>query len=230
MTTAVPPAPRRNIDLARALRSVTDDPGWVAKLAIGSGLALASCLLIPLPLIAGYKLRVIRGAAHDRPGLPEWDDWGGLFMEGLLLLALCLAHLLPLALAAGIGFGGVALVTRAASGPDAETVRGLAFGAIALCLAPIAIAWGVYVHAAMVRMAVAERLGAGFEVGENLGFLRRNPLNWLVAFVILWAGGVVANLGYLACIIGVIPATVWAGWVADHAFGQIAALDPGATP
>jgi len=130
----------------------------------------------------------------------------------------------------GLIGGMAALMNHAVSGRDAEAVGALVGGAMVLCLAPIAIACGVYLHAAMVRMAVAEQLGVGFEVGENLGFLRRNVLNWLLAFVILWAGGLVANLGYLACIIGVIPATVWAGWVADQAFGQIAALDPRVAP
>jgi len=44
-----------------------------------------------------------------------------------------------------------------------------------------------YFPAAFTRMAVGERFGAAFEVADNLAYLRRNIMNYLLAIVIMMA-------------------------------------------
>ena len=84
-----------NIDFGRSFTFVTEDPDWVKKLLIGGAFTLACMLLVGVPFVLGYFSRTLRNvAAGTRPELPEWDDLGGLFEEGLRLTAVYLVYTL----------------------------------------------------------------------------------------------------------------------------------------
>jgi hypothetical protein len=93
------------LDFGRALKFVTEDPDWIKKILIGGAAMLLSILVVGSILVSGYWVRLIQRAARGeaRP-LPEWDDLGGLFMDGLRAVGIYLAHvlvvMLPLGLAA----------------------------------------------------------------------------------------------------------------------------------
>lgn len=67
------------------------DPKWWLKAFIA---CICSSLVVTAPCTVGYGLRTVRHAAHDQP-LPEWKDWGGLFVDGLRVIALGLGYMLP---------------------------------------------------------------------------------------------------------------------------------------
>jgi len=103
MSTAAP-APSGSLDFGRAFTSVTEDPDWIKKILIGGAFALLSSVLVGIPFVLGYFGRTLRNvvAGTARP-LPEWDDLGGIFSEGLRLAAVYLVYLLGVALV----FGGL---------------------------------------------------------------------------------------------------------------------------
>ncbi len=75
---------------------------WGIKLLIGSALMLAASY-VPLLGIAGviavqgYYARIMKRVIleDEDPGLPEWKDWGGLFLDGVKLLGASLIYCLP---------------------------------------------------------------------------------------------------------------------------------------
>ena len=82
------------MDLRYSLQSSKDlftfpfrDPRWKEKFLIGSGLTLAGSFIPIVPILAtlGYSARLARAGADnsDAAQLPEWDDWGDLFIDGL---------------------------------------------------------------------------------------------------------------------------------------------------
>src|SRR5262245_5622387 len=98
-----PPQPGSSLDFGRTLGFFFQDPNWVQKLIVGSLFTLLSFVFIGGVFIAGYAVRLIRRAARGETyPLPEWDDLGGMFMEGVMAIAAYLLHILPCILAFGL--------------------------------------------------------------------------------------------------------------------------------
>lgn len=222
-----PPTPRTSLDFVACLKIVTDDPAWVAKLLTATLVSLAGVLLVPIPLLLGYHLRLMRRASAGEPQpLPEWNDWGGLFGDGLRALAVLLPHQLALLVAVVLPFvlvlGGAGALGGRRGGP---LVVLLVFPLMLVMMFAV-WAFAVYLHAAFTRLATAGDVAAAYDPVANLAFIRRNLVNVLLAFAVLLVTGVLAQFGVLLCCIGVFPATVWSQLCFHYALGRVAALDP----
>src|SRR5262249_21439709 len=95
MASPPPPIPpsRTSVDLARCFTFVTDDPAWVSKILIGGVFTFATTFLVGAFFVGGYWSRLLRrvAAGEARP-LPEWDDLGGLFEDGLPIVGLLVLY------------------------------------------------------------------------------------------------------------------------------------------
>ena len=219
------PASSRSIDLIRCLIFIKDDPDWLRKVLFGSLAALLAAVLIGVPFLWGYSLRLVRRAAAGiEPPLPEWDDWGGIFMDGLKVAAVLIAHyliagllLLPLVLS---------LVVIPGSMDDPAGLFAIALFFMMAVGFVVMIAMAVYVHAAIVRMAILGDLAEAFRPSEILDFLRRNLGNTALAWVAFIIANFVSQFGILLCCVGILPATFWSVTVMFYALGEVARLDP----
>jgi len=230
MATATP-APAGSVDFGRSFTYVTEDPEWVKKILIGGVFTLACALLVGVPFVLGYFSRTLRNvvAGEARP-LPEWDDLGGLFNEGLRLTAVYLLYTLGvLAVLALIG-AAVLLPVIALSGAgdaasDALGVLG-GLGVIAaygfLMLASLALA--VYLPAALARSALRGTVADGFAWREILGFIQANLGNYLISLVIYLLASFLSQFGLILCCVGVFPAAFWGYMVLACALGQTVRL------
>lgn len=228
------PSATRTIDFGRALTFVGEDPDWIKKLLIGGAFTLACTVLVGLPFVLGYAWRTFRNvvAGSARP-LPEWDELGGLFSEGLRLTLVYFAHVLGV-LAVFFLLAAVLLapIFMAAGSdghvPDALGVVG-ALGMVALYAAifVVGLALFVYLPAAIARAALAERAGAAFEVGANLAFIRDHLGNYALALVAYLIASFLSQFGFLLCCVGVFPAAFWSHLVLSHALGEAVRLGPG---
>ena len=84
--------------LKRLLRFPFRDPRWQGKFVVGSALALAGSVIpiVPTLFVYGYFVRIMRQVlAGQAPTLPQWDDWGDLFRDGLRAFAIGLVYFLP---------------------------------------------------------------------------------------------------------------------------------------
>jgi hypothetical protein len=84
---------------------------WGLKLLIGSALILAVTYVPVLGLVAlvpvyGYNAQIMKRVIVDDedPSLPEWRDWGALFLDGIKLLGISLIYGLPALLLIGGGY------------------------------------------------------------------------------------------------------------------------------
>jgi hypothetical protein len=219
-----------SLDFGRGFGFVFQDPDWIKKVLIGGAFALLGILLVGVFFVAGYALRVLQRTARDEPQpLPEWDDLGGIFADGLKVVGLNLAYSLVLALAMGCPLG-LLLVVATRLGPDGgEGAAALMMLlGLAMCglLFILSLALGVYLPAALVRMALLGRFGAGFELAQNVAFIRRNLVNYLLALVIALAASLVSQLGFLLLCVGIFPAAFWSYCVAAWAMAEVARRDP----
>lgn len=227
MATSPTPADTTYVDFGRAFQFYFEDPDWVRKTLMGSLFYLLAIILVGLPFIAGYMVQVTRRAARgDARPLPEWDDYGQLFMDGLQMIGLYLLHFLAAAiLPASLGclfavIGGAASRSNAAGG-----VAGLGIMAAQLMFMVIMLAVAVYFPAAYIRTALTGRFGAGLEVRENIELIKRNPANYFLAIGIYVVTNFIAQFGVLLCCIGLFPAAFWSICVAGWALGEVARRD-----
>lgn len=73
------------MDIGKSFTILFEDKDWLKKMLFGGLFTFLSMFLIGIPFLMGYLLRMVKkGIAGEFLPLPEWDDFGGLFKEGLM--------------------------------------------------------------------------------------------------------------------------------------------------
>ncbi|HSD28569.1 MAG TPA: DUF4013 domain-containing protein [Vicinamibacteria bacterium] len=231
MSTAAP-APQGSLDFGRSFTFVSEDPDWLKKVLIGGVFTLACSVLVGVPFVLGYFSRMLRNvvAGEPRP-MPEWDDLGGIFNDGLHLTAVYFLYTLGIvAVFAALGCV-VMLPAMALSGnrdlSEAFSVLG-GLGIVALygLVMLVSLVLAIYLPAAIARSALRGTVADGFAWREVLGFITANVGNYLITLVIYVLASFLAQFGLLLCCVGVFPAAFWSHMVLAVALGQTVRLSP----
>ena len=124
--TPPPPPSGPAFDFLRPFTFAFDDPRWLPKILLGGLFMLAAIFLIGIFFVYGYMARLLRNVINGvQYPLPEWDDLGEFFSEGLKLFAVGLIYAIPLICVVGIAVVP-AVIAGAASNSDNDAVRSLA--------------------------------------------------------------------------------------------------------
>ncbi|MCK9555609.1 DUF4013 domain-containing protein [bacterium] len=173
--------------IEQALKYPSKDSKWAVKLLI-----LGATLIIPIVNVvtsifaAGYIIRFLKSSIAEFKGgaeakLPEWDDMGKIFMEGLMPWVVCIMY--------GIVFSFVLFVVRL-------VFSMLAFPLIAfvllLVMAPV-------VFVALAGYCQNSKFEDAFKVKEIFNEVKSKWLDYIIAGLI---SCVVSSIGFLACYIG----------------------------
>jgi hypothetical protein len=231
MSTAAP-APQGSVDFGRSFTFLTEDPDWLKKILIGGVFALGCTLLVGIPFVLGYFSRTLRNVvAGEALPMPQWDDLGGIFNEGLRLTAVYLVYAVgAFAIVAVLGAIVIAPVVALSGGghrdlPDVLGVLG-GLGIVGLygLVMLVSLALALYMPAALARTAMRGTVADGFAWREVLGFITANLANYLITVVIYLLAAFVAQFGFLLCCVGVFPAAFWSYMVMAVALGQTVRL------
>jgi len=163
-------------------------------------LYLLSYLIVPIFFALGYVYRCIKGTIEGGEGLPEYRDWGGMFIDGLKLFAAYLIILIPIALI--IFLIGVPLRFGAILNPYAM-IMSMTSAYIASFI--IGVLTGLYLFMAIPHMIYVGRIGAVFSFSEVLERIRKIGYGdylaiCIVTLILAW---LLALVGFLIPIIGV---------------------------
>jgi hypothetical protein len=227
------PAETGTVDFGRSFGFVTEDPDWIKKILVGGAFTLACAVLVGVPFVLGYFSRTLRNvvAGEPRP-MPDWDDLGGLFNEGLRLTAVYLLYTLGI-VAILAAFGCVAVLPfMALSGSGSRPSQALGLmgglGIVALygLVMVVSLALAVYLPAALARAALRGTVADGFAWREVLAFITANLGNYLLALVIYLLASFVSQFALVLCCVGIFPAAFWAYMVLAVALGQAVRLSP----
>jgi hypothetical protein len=191
------------------LRFPFDDARWQNKALIGVLLSIGSMLLFPFSLVlalplCGYGLRLMRRVIQgSEPSLPEWDNWGDLFTDGLKAWVVGFVYTLPILIMTCCLYGSffvmIPLMAAADGGPEkAMALFGsmmlfyiVMFVGIALIIL-VAVPTLYFLTVALTRLATTGSLNSAFELGEVVRLGRKGFPNFALAFI-----GLYGTLGIL---------------------------------
>lgn len=180
--------------------------GWGVKMLIGSALVFAN-FIIPIvstiPLL-GYYGRIMKRVINENedPELPEWNDWGGLFSEGIKIFGVMFLYILPglLIMVAGyvlmiaMNFAFIfdpSYTYSSYQTPDIEPMLGSIigmFGGIMIIMVGVLVMLvaSLFLPPALGHMISKGDLGAAFRVREWWPAFKTNISGFLLALGILY--------------------------------------------
>lgn len=225
------------MNIERSIKFVFEDSRWSTKLLIGVLMALLSVFIIPGLMLTGYMIAIIRRVmTGDKQPLPEWNDWGKLLRDGLLVTIALFLYSLPFLLILGLIFGATG-VLGALTGSDSDLfTAGLfgAFGLVACLTLLVAIVMLFITPAVYIQYAIKDDFGACFRFGEVFAIAREHMADILITVAVSLVAGfaislvagalnIVPVLGTIASFFISIAATPYLMMVGGHLYGQIAA-------
>ncbi|BAW32036.1 conserved hypothetical protein [Methanothermobacter sp. MT-2] len=151
-------------------------------------LIIISFLIIPIFLVYGYILRVIKATVAGFDELPDFDEWGDMLIDGLKVFVVAIVYMIiPVIIL-------IASYFLAMSNPIVALI-GIVIGGI------LAIIFGLLLAIAIAHMAFNDSLGAAFSIGEILNVI--SEISWLK--YIIWIIGVtIINTGAYSVTMGVL--------------------------
>ena len=213
------------MDIGKAFAFVFEDKDWITKILIAAAILLLGVVfswlfLIPLilavALLNGYGVeitrRVIRG---NLDALPEWDDWGKLFADGLKAWVIGIVYSLPIiiiAICLSIPIGALG-----ENAQEASSLLSLFLSCISLLYA---MALSLVLPAAIAFYADEDDLGAAFRFGDVFGLVFNNLSTYLVTFIMSWVASLIGSAGSLVCGIGWLVTAPYSWMVIGHLYGQ----------
>jgi hypothetical protein len=209
---------------------------WPKTVGIGGVLILFSFLLVPLVLVYGYLVRVLRAGMRDSPEPPVFDRWGDLLREGAVAFVVVFVYqLIPLVVFAVTVGGSVAAL---ATGSRAGTGLGLVglFGGVAVS-GLLALVFGYVGLVGLANFAHEGRLGSAFDVAvvKDVALSREYAIPWLYGVGFVLVAGVVTSVLNVVPILGAILGVFVVFYAQICAFklwgmGFAAATGAGGTP
>ena len=208
------------MDFGKAFTYVFDDEEWIKKILIGALLSLIP--FVGWWFVGGWGLEITKNVIRrEEKPLAEWDDLGGYLVRGFQVMLVGVVYALPIILFSLC----ISLLPVVGVDPSAgDNTMASIYWVVMVCFSCVSILYGIIlalvVPAALGNMAAAEQFGAAFRFGEVFGMVRSAFGAYVIVILGTLVAGLVAGLGILLCVVGVLLTTVWANAVNSHLYGQ----------
>lgn len=186
------------------------------KVVILGLLSLLSILIVPIFLVLGYGFRALKASITGSNELPDYDNWGEMFIDGLKVFVMYFVYFLIPFLVIFIGiWGSISAIMFASTTGDPSALSGMGLGLIGITSIIgflLAIVFGLLANIALANMAYNNsELGAAFRFGEILEIISQigwvDYIIWYVVMIIIGAvGGIIASILSIIPILGTIVA------------------------
>ncbi len=188
---------------------------WKKVIILGI-LVLTSFLIVPAFLVMGYVFRALKWSIAGVDQLPDFDEWGEMFTDGLKIFVVELVYfIIPfIIIFLGIWVSIGSLVALGASGNDlmpaaAFSALSLTWGLLVMGLI-VAVIFGVFFTIGIANMAYYDsKIGAAFRFREILNII--NAIGW-VDYILWYIMMIILGMimGAIAGVLGFIPILGWA--------------------
>jgi hypothetical protein len=217
-----PPAPAKpSFDFAKPFAFVFEDPDWMQRIVVGGLFYLAGFFIVGWFFILGYVAKLARNviAGMERP-LPDWENLGDYFNEGLRLFFVGFCYIAPLVVLA-VGFMAPAIIADATDSEAARQMSAILTGCMTCLFVPLTFAAIFFMPASLLFVAVERRFGAAFEFGRIWPFIKQNIGNYFLAIIVYLVARTLGGVGIFLLCIGVIFTGFWSFLITTHAFAQV---------
>lgn len=134
--------------------------GWRTVLT-GGLLILFGFLIVPIFIVYGYTVRVLRSAALGEETTPRFENWGGLLVDGLKAFVIGVAYIIVPYIVMFVALFGTLFAASGESGTGAVVaVISVLIGLVAFFFVFVA---AYVLPVALTNFALEDRLGAAFE-------------------------------------------------------------------
>ena len=198
------------MDIGKAIGYPLKDKNWIVKVIIGT-------IIFIIPIVDfisfGYLVRVIRQVlSDDEEKMPEWDDFGGDFVRGLMVIIGIIIYSIPIIIVSCC----LSLIGGVVGGDDGNALSAL----VSCCLFIISLAYGVIlgplVAAAIIHYSEKEDFGAFLDFRARFDEVRNHAsdaMMFVIWFILLEIiVGIVFGLTVWICGLGLV--FLWGGYIA----------------
>jgi hypothetical protein len=201
------------MEFGKAFTYIFDDDDWVMKTIIAALVSLIP--IIGQITVMGWGLEVTRRVIRNDPNpLPDWSDFGGHIVRGIIAWVIGFVYALPLIILYACP---IIIIAMAENDDTLMTLGWVCFS----CLTLLYVVLLMFVlPAAMGNYAAKDELGAAFRFGEVFGLVRAAPGAYLLTILGALIAGFIAPLGLILCFIGVLWTQVYAILLNSHLWGQ----------
>lgn len=193
------------VDIGDSLTYPMESEQWIKTILIGGILSIFGFLIIPLVLVYGYIIQVLRARYDGQPEPPEFGDWGGLLSDGLKAVVIGVVYLLIPGIVGAVTVGGSMLAFL--TGTEAGVATGFAglFGGFIISFI-LGLVFGYIAVAAVLNFAHKGEIGAGFEFGtiKELISSREYAFAWLAAVGVFIGMSVISGFLNMIPLLGMI--------------------------
>jgi len=198
-TPPTPPPPATpgppQFDFAKPFTYVFDDPRWLQKVLIGGLFYLAGVFIVGWFFVMGYMARVARNVvAGETVPLPEWEDVGSFFNEGVRMVGVVLAYIVPFIVIA-IAFMIPSGLMSAIDNEGVQAVGGVMMGCFACLMVPLAIIVLLFMPASLLFAAIEQDFSVAFQFTRLWAFIKANIGNYLLAIAVYLIARFLAGFG-----------------------------------
>lgn len=180
---------------------------WGKVLILGV-ICIASILIVPIFLVYGYVFRIIKATLAGMDELPEFDEIGEMFVDGLKILVVSIVYAIPIWIIAAI----IGLITGTGMGTTSTSLDPTMMWAVLgsnIVFIIVALIVGLVEIMAIVNMAYYNgELGAAFRFSEILD--RIAQIGWgkyIVTYI------VIAVIGFIGFLIGMLTMFILIGFI-----------------
>lgn len=212
------------MDIVDEIKFPSTNRDWVKKVLIGGILNIVPIVNF---LSSGYNLKVMKNGIEGKSEMPEWEDWSGLFIRGLIAFIISLVYLIIPIIVLLISVGGIifAVLSAAISGDMSMAIGAIggAVGGILIGLVLMLIL-GFLIPMALGMYIKEDSIGAAFRFTEVLSRIRSvfgDYLTVYIVLIVLWfilgLFGSVPILGIFIIIFG----GFYIGVIGANMFGKV---------
>jgi len=207
------------MNFGQAFTFAFEDPDWAKKIIIPALIGLIP--LIGQIFLIGWGLNVTRAVIRqDSRPLPDLD-FGKQLGDGFKAFVVGLVYAIP-AILLSIPIVIVSLITSDGS-MNEDTVTALV-SIVSICCNGLiflyALVMAFVLPAAYGNMIVNDSIGAGLRFSEVFGLVRAAPGAYLLSLLGGFLASLIAQLGIIACGIGVVLTMAYAMVINGHLYGQ----------
>ncbi|MEF8786954.1 MAG: DUF4013 domain-containing protein [Haloarculaceae archaeon] len=181
--------------IGNAVMYPTENDDWMKTVLIGGILSFFGFLFVPILVVSGYIIRVIRHSLDGESKPPTFGEWEELLVDGVKAFVIGFVYLLVPGLVGALTVGGsaLAMATGSRSGAALGTA-GFAFGMLLTLV--LSLAFGYVAVAAIVNFASEGRFGAAFDFTsiKTVVFSSEYAIAWGLSIVVFFAASIVVGM------------------------------------